>query len=365
MNGLGEMVAEPVDSGPASSVARRPHRSVSADGGDGAIAVAGQVTQVRVGVEEAGQRLDNYLLRHAKGVPKSHIYRIVRGGEVRVNGKRVDVSRRLEAGDTLRIPPMRIAARARDPVARREKATALSIVHEDDAILVVDKPAGIAVHGGSGISFGVIEQLRAQRPEARFLELVHRLDRETSGLLIVAKKRSALVRLHADWRDGRVAKHYLACTAGAWPEARRQVKAPLVKFKLADGERRVRVAGRDDQDGMPALTIFRLVERYACGPDRYALLDVEIKTGRTHQIRVHLAHLGRPILGDDKYGDFDVNHRLARAASPPVLKRMFLHAASLRFNHPLTDLPLALEAPLPSACRAFLAGMERVTDAAG
>jgi 23S rRNA pseudouridine955/2504/2580 synthase len=362
MNGLGESVAKEVDSGAGAIGARRAGRSVSADGGDGAIAVADQVTQVQVGVEEAGQRLDNYLLRHAKGVPKSHIYRIVRGGEVRVNGKRVDVSRRLVAGDTLRIPPMRIAAAASVPIARREKPMSLSVVHEDDAILVVDKPAGIAVHGGSGISFGVIEQLRIQRPEARFLELVHRLDRETSGLLIVAKKRSALVRLHADWRDGRVAKHYLACVAGAWTEARREVKAPLVKFKLADGERRVRVAGRDDPDGMPAVTIFRLVERYAFGQDRYALVDAELKTGRTHQIRVHLAHLGRPIVGDDKYGDFAVNHRLERATSPPLLKRMFLHAASLRFNHPLTEQPLLLEAPLPSACRAFLDGL-RIADA--
>lgn len=327
---------------------------------------ADRVTQVRIGDDEAGQRLDNYLFRRAKGVPKSHIYRIVRGGEVRVNGKRVDAAYRLEGGDVLRIPPMRVADRASDDAARlaagkREKTTVLPIVHEDEALLVVDKPAGVAVHGGSGISFGVIEQLRALRPDARFLELVHRLDRDTSGLLMVAKQRKALVKLHEDLREGRVSKRYLAMSLGAWPEARRQVKAPLVKFNLADGERRVRVTDRDDANGMTAHTIFHLVERFNGPAGEFALLDVELRTGRTHQIRVHLAHLGRPIVGDEKYGDFALNRRLTRASVPAaphaVLRRMFLHAASLELVHPTSGTPLTLAAPLPAECSAFVDGL--------
>jgi 23S rRNA pseudouridine955/2504/2580 synthase len=292
-------------------------------------------------------------------VPKSHVYRIVRGGEVRVNGRRADVSQRLVEGDVVRIPPLRIAARAAvDP--RREKAVALAVVYEDDALLAVDKPSGVAVHGGSGIAFGVIEQLRAQRPDARFLELVHRIDRETSGLLLVAKKRSALVALHAAWRDGRVAKRYLACAIGPWPEAKRQVKVPLVKTTGADGERIVRTTTADDPDAMPAHTIFRLVERFETIDGPFALVDVELKTGRTHQIRVHLAHLDRPIVGDDRYGDFALNRRFARAKAPPILKRMFLHAAAVDLAHPLTGEALALRAPLPAACEAFLAGLRKV-----
>jgi 23S rRNA pseudouridine955/2504/2580 synthase len=356
MNSLGERVAKPLDlrSG-------KQKRTTEADVTTApAFWAADRVTQVRIGPDEAGQRLDNFLIRHAKGVPKSHIYRIVRGGEVRVNGKRVDVSVRLEPGDVLRLPPLRVADRSDRPVAKREKSIAFPIVHEDDALLVIDKPAGVAVHGGSGISFGVIEQLRALRPDARFLELVHRLDRETSGLLLVAKKRSALVKLHAAWRDGQVAKRYLACAVGPWPEARRQVKAPLVKFKLADGERRVRVTNGDDADGMPAHTIFNLIERFDGAAGRYALLDVELKTGRTHQIRVHLAHLGRPIVGDDKYGDFTLNHRFERATTPPILKRMFLHAATLELVHPATDEALVLKAPLPTECVIFLDALRRL-----
>ena len=362
MNGLGERVAKVADQAPDPGPDRsRPRPPATAyvgiprpPGSHAAFSSAERVTQVRIDGEDAGQRLDNYLIRLAKGVPKSHIYRIVRGGEVRVNGKRAAVSQRLEAGDLVRVPPLRTAERSATPLARREKPIAFDIVHEDEAILVVDKPAGVAVHGGSGVSFGVIEQLRAQRPDARFLELVHRLDRETSGLLLVAKKRSALVRLHAAWRDGQVAKRYLACAVGPWPEARRQVRVPLVKFTLVDGERRVRATTSDDPDGMAAHTVFNRVERFAGADGAFALLDVELKTGRTHQIRVHLAHLGRPIVGDDKYGDFTLNHRLARAASPPRLKRMFLHAASLAFVHPATEQTVALRAPLPLECAAFL-----------
>ena len=367
MNGLGERPRKLLDPrvGKDESIAAIGTQSFSA---------ADRVTQVTIDDEEGGQRLDNYLFRRAKGVPKSHIYRIVRSGEIRVNGRRADASYRLEVGDVLRIPPMRVADRAVDEAAReaagrREKSSPLAVVHEDDALLVVDKPAGIAVHGGSGISFGVIEQLRAARPEARFLELVHRLDRDTSGLLMIAKKRSALVKLHEDLRDGRVRKRYQACAIGSWPEARRQVKLPLVKFNLADGERRVRVAERDDRDGMPAHTIFTCVERFHAGVGAgvvagfvdFALLDVELKTGRTHQIRVHLAHLGRPIVGDDKYGDFAMNRRLTKAAAPgaPVLRRMFLHAASLEIQHPLTGVAQRFDAPLPTECVAFIDGLRR------
>lgn len=329
-----------------------------------AFSSAERVTQVEIADDDAGQRLDNYLFRRAKGVPKSHIYRIVRGGEVRINGRRVDAAYRLEGGDVLRVPPMRVADRgAADtaPVeAKRERSAVLRVVHEDEALLVVDKPAGVAVHGGSGLSFGVIEQLRASRPDARFLELVHRLDRDTSGLLMIAKERRALVRLHDDLRCGRVGKRYLALVAGAWPDARRQVKAPLVKY-LVDGERRVRVTDRDDANGLSAHTIFQLMERFGGPAGDFALLDVELRTGRTHQIRVHLAHLGRPIVGDEKYGDFALNRRLARASASAVprtaLRRMFLHAASLDVAHPTTGTPLALSAPLPAECRAFVDGL--------
>ncbi len=359
MNGLGERVAEALRSASMrgeTPVADAPRAQPADDAGY-------RARQVPIGPDDAGQRLDNFLLRLAKGVPKSHVYRIVRGGEVRVNGRRADVSRRLEAGDVVRIPPLRVAARSEPPAARREKAVDLPIVHEDDALLVVDKPAGVAVHGGSGIRFGVIEQLRTARPDARFLELVHRLDRETSGLLLVAKRRSALVALHADWRDGRVEKRYLACVAGPWPEARRQVRAPLVKFTVDGGERRVRVTGPDDPDGMPAVTVFNRLERFQTPDGDYALLDVELRTGRTHQIRVHLASLGRPIVGDDKYGDFALNHRLARATRPPTLRRMFLHAASLSFTHPLDRTPLRLQSALPDDCAAFVAALRDASEA--
>ena len=321
--------------------------------------LADRAAQVEISEDEAGQRLDNFLLRRAKGVPKSHVYRIIRGGEVRVNKKRVDADYRLLEGDVLRVPPMRVAdrpAHVEADATKRERATALPIVFEDDDLIVIDKPAGIAVHGGSGISFGVIEQLRAARPDARVLELVHRIDRETSGLLMIAKKRNALVKLHDDLREGQVKKRYLALACGAWPEAKRQVKASLVKFTLAGGERRVRAAVNDDVDAMSAHTIFHRLENFDARDGAFALVDVELKTGRTHQIRVHLAHLGRPIAGDDKYGDFALNRRIARtdAASGPGLKRMFLHAARLQFAHPRSGETVDLVAPLPSECARFL-----------
>jgi 23S rRNA pseudouridine955/2504/2580 synthase len=300
-----------------------------------------------VGEEAAEQRIDNFLIRHCKGVPRSHVYRILRSGEVRVNSGRVDATYRLKLGDKVRIPPIRIAARqdGNRPAPPRE----LAIVHEDDALLVVDKPSGVAVHGGSGVSFGVIEGLRASRPDARFLELVHRIDRETSGLLILAKKRSALTTLHAAMRDGAVQKCYLALVKGVWPTAKaggkRDVSLPLRKYVTKEGERRVSV----ESDGQEARTIFRLERAFK----DYSLLSAELKTGRTHQIRVHLAHLGFPIAGDDKYGDFDLNKVLAKNG----LKRMFLHAATLAFEHPLTGERLRLAAPLPQELQQFADGL--------
>ncbi|HRP94910.1 MAG TPA: RluA family pseudouridine synthase [Rhodocyclaceae bacterium] len=298
------------------------------------------VRRERVDEAAAGQRIDNYLLRVCKGVPKSHVYRILRSGEVRVNGGRVAPTYRLAEGDEIRIPPVRVA----QPVhaAPVPAGKPLPVVFEDDALVVVDKPAGKAVHGGSGVAFGVIEQLRSQRPDARLLELAHRIDRETSGLLIVAKKRSALKALHDMMREGRVDKHYLALVAGRWSNRLQHVREPLFKYLTPDGERRVRVS----EDGKPSHSIVRLVRRW----QRFSLLDVELKTGRTHQIRVHLAHLGFPLAGDDKYGDFALNKQLDGEG----LRRMFLHAAQLSFVHPLSGEPLALQAALPPELQAFL-----------
>jgi 23S rRNA pseudouridine955/2504/2580 synthase len=304
---------------------------------------ASRVSFFRVGSEEAGQRIDNFLLRLAKGVPKSHVYRVIRGGEVRVNKKRVLVTYRLEVGDCVRLPPMRTAA---VPPPQAVRAAEFPILFEDDQLLVVDKPAGVAVHGGSGVSYGVIEQLRAARPEATFLELVHRLDRETSGILMLAKRRSSLTALHEQIREGAMDKRYLALVLGAWPNARQHIRAPLLKYLQGDGERRVRV----DPAGVAAHSVVTLRERL----NERALLEVELKTGRTHQIRVHLAHLGFPIAGDDKYGDFAANRELARSAAGPSLKRMFLHAWRLGLRHPASGAALAIEAPLPRACLDYL-----------
>lgn len=307
------------------------------------------VTKVVIDEADAGQRLDNYLIKRLKGVPKSRIYRIIRGGEVRVNGKRVEVDQRLEDGDEVRIPPVRVAERPAGAVAPPPPVQ-FDILYEDDAILAVNKPAGLAVHGGSGISHGVIEQLRHQRPQAKFLELVHRLDRDTSGVLLLAKKRSALTRLHELIRDGKTDKRYLVLALGEWSKPQLSVKAPLLKYVMGDGERRVRV----EAGGQASHTVFRLQRRWA----GYALLEAELKTGRTHQIRVHLAHVGHPIAGDDKYGDFSVNRLLTKRG----LKRMFLHAARISFPHPLTGESLTLEAPLAPELQAFLNTLDRDTN---
>ena len=289
------------------------------------------------------QRIDNYLHKILKGVPKSHIYRILRSGEVRVNSGRVQASYRLQNGDKVRLPPIRTGVK---PVRTGASASGAlftgTVLIEDEDLLVIDKPSGVAVHGGSGISSGVIEQLRDARPGLRFLELVHRLDRATSGVLILAKKRTALTGLHSQLRDGTVRKHYLALVLGEWKDAKRNVKVALHKYVSSSGERRVVV----DEEGQQAHTVFRLVRNLpGC-----SLLDAELKTGRTHQIRVHLAHIGYPIAGDDKYGDFDANKRLAKVG----LKRMFLHAASLEFRHPRTAQMVRIEAPLAPELERFL-----------
>ncbi|XYJ12712.1 RluA family pseudouridine synthase [Telluria sp. B2] len=304
-------------------------------------------TFVTITEEEAGQRIDNYLLRVCKGVPKSHIYRILRSGEVRVNKGRIDQLYRLEQGDLVRIPPIRVAEKASGAAV---PGAEFKIVHEDNHLLVIDKPAGVAVHGGSGVSYGVIEQLRAARPDAKFLELVHRLDRETSGLLLLAKKRSALTNLHDQMREGHTDKRYLTAVAGNWVNKRQHVKLPLHKYTTPDGERRVVVQA----GGMESHTVFSLLRKW----EDFALLEAELKTGRTHQIRVHLSSSGFPILGDEKYGDFALNKQLQKATETRgALRRMFLHAYKITFTHPDTGAKMTLQAPLPAECDRFLVSL--------
>jgi 23S rRNA pseudouridine955/2504/2580 synthase len=305
-------------------------------------------TWLQVEAGSAGQRVDNYLTKRLKGVPKSHIYRILRSGEVRVNSRRIGPDHRLAEGDRLRVPPIR-TSRPRTPPRPSSTRLDARIIHEDESLLVIDKPAGAAVHGGSGVSYGIVEQLRLERPEAPFLELVHRLDRDTSGVLMLAKKRPALTAMHRELREGRVRKFYSVLIKGRWTDTTRSVRLPLDKRVLPSGERRVGVSA----SGVPSHTVFRLQRRWS----GYSLLEAELKTGRTHQIRVHLAHLGFPIAGDDKYGDFALNKALAREGLP----RMFLHAHRIIARHPSTGAPLTLEAPLPAELEAFLAQL----DAAG
>ena len=291
-----------------------------------------RATILEVGEESESQRLDNFLLRHLKGVPKSHVYRVVRSGEVRVNSGRVKPDYRVRIGDKVRVPPIRIAASIPKAPA---KPFGLPIVHEDPSLLVIDKPSGVAVHGGSGVSYGVIESLRAARPEAKMLELAHRLDRDTSGLLIVAKKRAALVELHRMLRDGEIEKVYVAVVKGVPAGKHFDIKEPLHKYVNAKGERRVAVK----EGGMEAVTRVKLLG----STDNLSVLQLRLMTGRTHQIRVHLAHAGLPVLGDDKYGDFEFNRALARQG----VKRLFLHARRLAFKHPVDGTRVALAAALP------------------
>ena len=321
------------------------------------------VSLITVAEHEAGQRLDNYLIKILKGVPKSHIHRIIRAGEVRLNKKRCKPDSRIQTGDLLRIPPVRTAEKQRSSENRAQAVPAreFTIIYEDDALLVIDKPAGIAVHGGSGVSFGVIEQIRRARPEARYLELVHRLDKDTSGLLMIAKKRSALVKLHEAIRNDHPKKIYLALGVGKLPNDSFHVKLPLFKYTGAQGEKMVRVS----EDGQSAHTIFRVLNRFSdgllhqVGLSHLTLVQATLKTGRTHQIRVHLQSQQCPIVGDERYGDYQANKRLQKLG----LKRMFLHAAELHLDHPLTGEPLHLKAELPQELAQFVLMLENAEEA--
>lgn len=321
-----------------------------------------QVQAVLVDEDSAGQRLDNFLMRHLKGVPKTHVYRIIRSGEVRVNKGRASADTRVAIGDLIRLPPVRISERVAEKaeamaqsIARDAPARNFPILFEDEHLIAIDKPSGVAVHGGSGVSFGVIEQMRMARPQSKFLELVHRLDRDTSGILLIAKKRSALTNLQDQFRERETGKTYLALVSGRWPANKKVLDKPLYKYLLdnkdgSEGERRVKVVAKEDPNGMPSVTLVKVRPGPATG---FTLLEVTIKTGRTHQIRVHLSSEGFPIVGDDKYGNFELNKTLLRAGKLPALKRMFLHAWRLQFNHPASGERIELMAHLPIELETF------------
>ncbi|MBS3951445.1 MAG: 23S rRNA pseudouridine(955/2504/2580) synthase RluC [Methylomicrobium sp.] len=295
------------------------------------------VQMVEITEETSEQRLDNFLITKLKGVPKSHIYRIVRKGEVRVNKGRVDVKYRLQPGDMVRIPPVRVNVVDEIVFVPKNLKQSLEqdILFEDDVLMVLNKPAGYAVHGGSGLSTAVIESLRQLRPDAHFLELVHRLDRDTSGCLIIAKKRSALRTLHELFRGDGIKKTYLAMLGGVWEKKSITVNAPLLKQTGQSGERMVIVS----QEGKSSATFFKTIKSL---PDA-TWVEASPQTGRTHQIRVHAAWLGHPIIGDDRYGDFEVNRSFKKRG----IKRLFLHAFRLEFTHPVSGKPLTITAPVP------------------
>ena len=316
---------------------------------------------LQVDENSAGQRLDNFLLRELKGVPKSHVYRIIRSGEVRVNKGRAQAETRVETGDMVRLPPVRVSAKMAEKADELAQGAApareFPILFEDEHLIALDKPAGVAVHGGSGVSFGVIEQLRRARPQAKFLELVHRLDRDTSGILLVAKKRSALTKLQDQFRERETGKTYLALVVGKWPANKKVLDKPLVKYLLPgrngpdgliEGERRVKVTSKDDPEGMKSLTLVKVAQRVEIHGGEFTLLEVTLKTGRTHQIRVHLASEGFPIAGDDKYGEYELNKTLQKQG----LKRMYLHAWRLQIEHPATAQTMVFVAALPQALAA-------------
>jgi len=330
------------------------------------------VQTITVGEEWAGQRLDNFLLRELRGAPKTLVYRIIRSGEVRVNKGRAKAETKLQAGDVLRIPPLRLSDPSPKTLAqnaiKKEAAQAgflreIPVIHEENGFLAINKPAGLAVHGGSGVSLGVIETLRALRPDVPYLELVHRLDRETSGILLIAKKRSALVALQAQFKNRSTGKTYLALVKGAWPAKLKVLNQALRKFQVATGsaaeERRVEVVAAEHPDAMPALSLVKVLGSFDLPLGDHSqlpvsLLAVTIKTGRTHQIRVHLASAGHPILGDDKYGDFALNKQLAKGGDSAVLPRMFLHAWQLQVAQPPSGESLHLHCPLPPELAACL-----------
>lgn len=297
---------------------------------------------VTVDADSAGRRLDNFLLAELKGLPRARVYRMIRKGEVRVNKGRSKPTSRLAEGDIVRIPPLHglnTEGPAHTPSVERASWILASILHEDERLLVLNKPAGLAVHGGSGISLGAIELLRAARPDCHYLELVHRLDRDTSGVLLVAKKRSALRHLHEQLRNGDVGKSYVALLCGAWEGDKREVNYPLVVEHRRDGERHVRTGA----DGKPACTRFFPDEKFR----EHVLCSVELLTGRTHQIRVHAEAIGHPVAGDRRYGS-DKN-------PAPGLQRLFLHAGQLTFTHPGSAVEMSLSAPLPEELSAVLA----------
>lgn len=304
---------------------------------------------VEIDETSAGQRLDNFLLRQLKGVPKSRIYRIVRMGEVRINKGRAKPDYRLQKGDTVRIPPIRTASRPAPPSAGNLAWLNDRILYEDDDLIAIDKPSGMAVHGGSGVSLGLIEALRQLRPRCRFLELVHRLDRDTSGVLLIAKRRPVLRDLHAQLRQGNTQKRYAALLRGNWQGKARRIDAPLEKNVLRSGERVVRVSER----GKPATSRFIPKQNFPPGaslPEGASLVEIALLTGRTHQARVHAAHMGQPIAGDAKYGDARFNNRLKAFG----LARLFLHASSITFTHPGQACKIRIEAPLATDLKAVL-----------
>ena len=317
--------------------------------------VSGATATVRfVSIDAAheGQRLDNFLLSALKGVPKSHIYRIVRSGEVRINKKRAAVTDRLNLNDIVRIPPVRVSEKDDKTHVPPFKDGELKILFEDRDLLVVDKPAGLAAHGGSGVSFGLIERLRATRPEETMLELAHRLDRDTSGAIVLCKTRKALVRFQEMIREGKIVKCYRLLVVGDWVNARENVKLPLTKYTLPSGERRVRV---DKENGLFSHTIFTLLARFKVA----SYLEAELKTGRTHQIRVHAAAMGFPLVGDAKYGDYAVNEKIASGLFGVPFKRMFLHSHRISFTHPVTREPLTIVSELPEECERLLTSLKR------
>jgi 23S rRNA pseudouridine955/2504/2580 synthase len=311
-------------------------------------AAAPQVQRLQVDENSDGQRLDNFLLRVLKGVPKTHVYRVIRSGEVRVNKGRAAADTRLVLGDEVRVPPVRVPEAA--PTAH-VPAREFPVLFEDEHLLAVNKPAGTAVHGGSGVSSGVIEQLRQARPTAKFLELVHRLDKETSGVLLLAKKRSALVALQDQFRARDTGKTYAALVLGAWPKNLKVIDQALHKTLDAAGERHVNVVSPAHEDGRRSITLVKGQQTFG----DFTLLDVGLKTGRTHQIRVHLSHNGHPIVGDPKYGDFAQNKLIAKNMKFP---RMFLHARELAFDHPASGERITLQAPLPPECATLLAQLK-------
>ena len=325
-------------------------RSIEVKAGGKAQPAAPAVQRLTVDADSAGQRLDNFLIRILKGVPKTHVYRVIRSGEVRVNKGRAAADTRVAEGDEIRVPPVRLPEPSTVFVPARE----FPVLLEDEYLLAIAKPAGVAVHGGSGVSSGVIEQLRQSRQthqslgdKAKFLELVHRLDKETSGVLLLAKKRSALVALQEQFRARDTGKTYAALVFGAWPKNLKVIDQALHKTLDAAGERHVNVVPDTHADGRRSITLIKAQQ--PAGP--CTLLDVSIKTGRTHQIRVHLAHAGHPIVGDPKYGDFTRNKAFARDQH---FARMFLHARELAFDHPATGERITLAAPLPAECQTLL-----------